>query len=408
VRVLIVSQYFEPEVTAASLRLAPIAAGLAERGHQVEVLCEVPNHPRGVVEDDFRGRPVVKRHADGYQVRHVWVRASPSKRARARLASYATFAASALTVGSALKRPDVVFASSPPLSVGVAGSLLATRHRAPLVLDVRDLWPQIALALGELEPGRVATAAERTERGLYRRAAAVTTPTEPFRSHIAALAGDPEKVHLLSNGTTREWLAAGELPADREGAGLPADRFVLTYAGNLGLSQELEVAIEVARTLGEGFQLLLLGDGTSRPRLEQLAADLAGREVAFRDSVPASEAMLVMRASDALLVSLADLPELGRTVPVKLYDSCAIGRPVILAAPGEARRLAERAGAAIVVEPGDPAGLAGAVRALRDDPRRADEVVTAGRAFAAANLRESGVEGLERLLRSVAGGGSTE
>jgi glycosyltransferase involved in cell wall biosynthesis len=404
VRVLIVSQYFEPEVTAASLRLAPIAAGLAERGHQVEVLCEVPNHPRGVVEDDFRGRLVVKRSSDGYQVRHVWVRASPSKGARARLTSYGTFAAGALTVGSAIKRPDVVFASSPPLSVGVAGALLAARHRAPLVLDVRDLWPQIALALGEIEPGRVATIAERVERSLYRRAAAVTTPTEPFRRHIAALAGDAAKVHLLPNGTTREWLAAGERPADRERAGLPADRFVWTYAGNLGLSQDLEVAIAAARMLGDGFQLLLLGDGSSRARLEQLAADLAGREVLFRDLVPVAEAMLVMRASDALLVSLTDLPELGRTVPVKLYDSCAIGRPVIVAAPGEARRLAEHAGAAVVVEPGDPAGLAEAVRALRADPERAERLVAAGREFAIANLRDAGVDGLERVLAQSASG----
>ena len=77
-RVLFVSQYFSPEVTAASLRLSALARGLAERGHEVEVLCEVPNHPSGVIEPGYRGRAVVRRPLDGYRVDHVWVWARPS------------------------------------------------------------------------------------------------------------------------------------------------------------------------------------------------------------------------------------------------------------------------------------------------------------------------------------------
>jgi glycosyltransferase involved in cell wall biosynthesis len=403
-RILIVSQYFSPEITAASLRLEPIAAGLAARGHDVEVVCEVPNHPRGVVEPDYRRRPVVVRGGDGYSVRHVWVRASPSKRARARLASYASFAAMATVVASSLRRPEIVFASSPPLSVGAVGELVARRHRSPLVVDVRDLWPEIALALGEIEPGRVARAAQRLERRLYRRAAAVTTATEPFRERIAEISGDPEKVHVVANGTTDEWLAVGEMPADRQAAGLPEDAFVWTYAGNLGLSQDLETAIEAAQLLGRDFELLLLGDGTRRPQLEAMAAARPQARVRFRDSVPVAEAQRVMRASDALLVSLADIPELGRSVPVKLYDSTAVGRPVIVAAPGEPRRLVADAGAALTVDPGEPAALAAAVRSLRGDPQLAQRLGAAGRAFAAANLRGRGVERLERLLVEVAGG----
>ena len=400
-RILIATQYFEPEITAASLRLEPLAAGLAARGHDVEVVCEAPNHPHGVVPAEYRGHLVTRRHANGYRVSHVWVKASESKRARARIGSYGSYAASAFAVGSAMKRPDVVISSSPPLSVGAVGALLARRHRVPAVFDVRDLWPQIAVALGEIGPGRLLTAVEGLERRLYRGAAAITTPTEPFRRHIAEIAGSEDKVHVLPNGTTRAWIEAGRRDPDKAAAGIPADRFVWTYAGNLGLSQNLDVAIDAARALGDGFQLLLLGDGTARRDLEERAGDLIGREVAFRASVPVTEAQVVMRASDALAVLLADVPALEKTIPVKLYDSCAIGRPVIVSAKGEARRLADEDGAALTLDPGDGAGLAAAVRRLRDDEALRDSLVDGGRRFAEANVREAGVEKLEGILEGL-------
>jgi glycosyltransferase involved in cell wall biosynthesis len=402
VRILVVTQYFSPEVTAASLRLEPISAGLAERGHDVEVICEVPNHPGGIVTRGYEGQFCVTRAVGGYRVHHVWVKASPSKRARARLAAYATFAASATLRGSALKGFDVVLASSPPLSVGVVGAVLAWRYRAPLVLDVRDLWPHIAVALGELRPGRVLALAERLERWLYRRAMAVTTPTDPFRRHIVGVGGQADNVEVIPNGTTRAWLDAGSAAPDRSVLGIDTGVFVTTYAGNLGLSQDLETAIEAVRLLGDQHRLLLLGDGTARTRLEEYARERAAGLVEFHEAVPPAEAARMMRASDALLVTLANDPELGRSVPVKIYDSCAVGRPLVAAIPGEARRLLVAAEAAVLVDPEDPEALASALESVRSDPARAQRVVENARIFAEANLRERGVERLNDLLENVA------
>lgn len=403
-RILIVTQYFAPELTAASIRLSAVADGLAAAGHEVQVLCEVPNHPNGVIEPDYKGRFVVSRDDAGYRVKHVWVHASPSKRARSRILSYASYSAVATAVGSTLRRPDAIVASSPPLTVGPVGWALAKRFRVPWVLDVRDLWPEVAVALGELEEGRVLRTAEGLERWLYARADAITTPTEPFRAHIAQISPDPGKVHVVGNGTDRRWLEAGRMEPDREAAGLPADRFVWTYAGNLGLSQNLETAIEAAEILGDGYELLLLGDGTTRPALEARAATCVRGRVTFRDSVPATEAMVIMRASDALLVSLADRPELGRSIPIKLYDSCAVGRPVILAAPGEPRRIAAEAEAALIVDPGSPQGLADAVRGLASSPEEAAALAGRGIDFAERNLRELGVARLAEVLTGIVDG----
>ncbi len=401
-RILIVSQYFAPEVTAASLRLGALAKGLAERGHEVEVVTEVPSHPAGVIEPDYAGRAVVKRSVDGYGVSHVWVWARPSKRARTRIANYASFGAMSCIVGAVRRRPDVVFASSPPLSVGLAGLLLGKRFRVPWVLDVRDLWPEVAVALGEIGEGPVLRAAERLERLLYRSAAGITVTTEPFVRHVEAHGATAPIVHL-PNGTTREWLEIGRAEADRAGSGLPENgTFAWTYAGNLGIAQGLSSAVDAARELGDGFQLTLLGNGAEREELMKRAGDQAGRSVVFRDQVEPERAAAIMRASDALLVSLAEQPALEKCVPGKLYQCGAMRRPMVVSAAGETRDLTEREHAGLTVAPGDVAGLAAAVRRLRDEPALADELTEGGARLAAQSLREEGVGKLEGLLTQVA------
>jgi glycosyltransferase involved in cell wall biosynthesis len=401
-RILILTQHFAPEVTAARARVEAFAAGLAAREHEVEVICAVPNHPEGIVHPEFRHRAIVRAEQDGYRVKYVWVRASPKKSVRNRLLLYATFAASATLAGALTRRPDVVLASSPPLPVGAAAAAVAARHRVPWVLDVRDLWPEAAVALGELPDGRAARAAERLERWLYKSAAAITTVTAPFCDDITERGVDADKVTLIPNGTTRQWLDAGELDADRVAADLPGDRFVWAYGGNLGLAQGLDAAIDAAADLGSDYQLLLIGDGPLRSQLEERAAELPDGLVDIRGLVQPDVAARTLRAADALLVPLDARPALRKFVPSKLFDCAALGRPVIVSAAGEASRIAAEAGAGLTVPPSDPVALADAVRALRDDPALRDRLSAAGRELARAYLRDRGVDRLDALLRSLA------
>lgn len=391
-RVLIATQYFQPERTAAALRLAPLAFGLGARGHEVDVVCEAPSHPEGLVHPGYGRKLVDRRSVEGATVHYVRTYTHPSKAASRRLLSYASYALAGALEGSRGGHPDVVFASSPPLSVGAVGWAIAKRHRVPWVLDVRDLWPAAAEALGAIKKGRALRAAERLERGLYASAAAVTTTTDPFRAHIEARGGTG-KTHIVPNGTTDDWLGLADQDVDRQSLDLPSDTFLWTYAGNIGLSYDLETAIQAARELGDGFTLLLLGDGPAKERLKQAAAASRGH-VVFRDAVAPPTAARFMRASDALLVSA---PLLG-AVAVKLYDSCAVGRPAVVVGPGETARVAEQAGAGVIVPPDSPHDLAGAVRNLSDDSALRSRVIEGGLKFARAHRRNDQVPVLEQIL----------
>jgi glycosyltransferase involved in cell wall biosynthesis len=397
-RVLIASQYFPPEITASAARNHAFALALAERGHEVRVVAEAPSHPHGVIAPGYR-RPVNRRRIDGIDVSYVWIAASPKKSAARRILNYASYAAMASAAGSTMRGVDVVLASSPPLSVGAAGAALAGRHRVPWVLDVRDLWPEIAVAMGELRGDRLIAGAERLERSLYRGAARIVTVTEPFRQAIERRGGEG-KVSVVPNGTTRTWLDLASSEPDRDALGLPADRFVWTYAGNLGRAQGLDAAVDAAGELGDGFQLLVVGDGPEKTQLEQRAARLPAGSVAFRAAVPGPLAAELMRASDALLVPLAGWPVLESFVPSKLFDSCAVARPVIVAAAGEPSRLA--GDAVLAVSPEDAGELADAVRRLRDEPDLREELGRRGFEFASEHERGRGAERVAELLEELA------
>jgi glycosyltransferase involved in cell wall biosynthesis len=405
-RVLILTQHFTPEITAARSRLHPMAELLAQRGHEVEVLTAVPNHPEGVIAKEFRGRISIRRELNGFHVHHVWVKTSPRKTKWTRLVLYGSYATMATLAGFATRRPDVVFASSPPLPVAAAGMAVAFRHRIPWVMDVRDLWPEVAVVLGELTNKQMIGAAERLERRLYSSAAAITTVTEAFRSDIAARVGDDSKISLIRNGTTPLWLEASSSEVDRAKLGMPTDRFVWTYAGNVGIAQGLESAIDASAELDDGYQLLIIGGGAMLEPIKRRAEALPPGRVVFHGiSEPALTASY-LRASDASLVPLAPRPELAKYIPSKLFDCCAVGRPVILAAAGEARELVVAAEAAYPVPPGDPMALAKAVRTLRADAGLRGRLAQRGKAFASEHLRERQVGQLEQVLRAAVDGRS--
>jgi glycosyltransferase involved in cell wall biosynthesis len=398
-KITLLTQYFPPEIGATQTRMDTFATELAARGHEVRVICEVPNHPQGIVHEDYRRRLLRRREDRGSEVVHVWVRANPERTTRSLLAFYGSYMAMATAIGGLGPRPDVLLASSPPLPVAVAAAALAARHRVPWVMDVRDLWPEAAVALGELSNPRALLLAERLAGWLYRDAQAITAVTEPFGHHIAARAGDPAKVHIVPNGTTARWMNGAALDVDRATLGLASNEFLWVFAGNVGAAQGLESAVDAAELLGEGFRLLILGDGPARRGLEQRAARSPSARVEFREQVHPDVAVRYLRAADCLLVSLSAHPALRSFVPSKLYDCCAVGRPVVLAAEGEPVRLVEAHGAALPVPPGNPVAIAEAVRRLRREPHLGRRLAEAGHRFGAQNLRERHVDRLERILQ---------
>ena len=385
-RVLVVSQYFPPETGGPPNRIASIVEGLKDAGHDVHVITEKPNYPTGVIWDGYRDGVFLDREYDGVPVTYAWVLADPKKRPSTRILFYVSFMLTSVAASLRLKgRFDVVLATSPPLFVGLAGWAISKLKRAKFVFDVRDLWPDLAVEMGELKNPRMIRLAKRIERFIYRHADGITAVTDSFRRDISCTAATRVPVGLVMNGTIPE-----TFERDAEGAGLREemswqDRFVVIYAGNVGLCQGLDHVLDAAAALVEEAPQVLfgfVGEGAVKEHLMAEAARRLLHNVQFVPRVSLEKAAAYMAASDALLVPLADEAIYQKFIPSKLFDSMAAGRPLLLAVDGEARRILNRAGAGLYYAPESGGALADGVRRLLEHPEQRREMGRKGRAFA--------------------------
>ena len=398
-RVLVVSQYFPPETGGPQNRVASLVDGLRAAGHEVHVITEKPNYPTGVVWDGYREKFFLDSDYNGVPVTYAWIFADPKKRTLTRLLFYVSFMLSSVAASFRLRgRFDVVLATSPPLFVGLAGWAISKLKRAKFVFDVRDLWPDVAVAMGELANPRVADLAKRVEAFIYREADGITAVTDSFCEDIRRLAGSGKAVTRITNGTVPEHFQVAEpKPAVRERLSLPSGAFIVTYAGNLGLAQGLDHVLDAAALTATDSDVLflLVGAGAARDRLAQEAQRRALSNVRFVPRVPLEEAAAYMAASDALLVPLGKHGIYRKFIPSKLFDSMASERPVLLSVPGESKAILEEAEAGLYYAPEDGAALAEAVRALKASP---DTEVMGKRGAAYVAARFSRAKQAEKLV----------
>lgn len=383
--VVLLSQYFHPEVGATQTRARELARAFARAGHRVTVICEVPNHPHGVIPPEYRGKRFVWETLDGYRVLRVWVAASPVKTFRTRLAFYLSYMVMAtLAAFRRLGPVDLVVATSPPLPVAMAGWALSALRRARFVMDVRDLWPDAAVALGELSRPWMIRAAARVERFLYRRALLIPAVTRGFLDAIAAKGIARDKLTWAPNGTLPAVFHDGPRdPALRETLGL-GDRFTVTFAGLFGIAQGMDFLLDLAASYREdpGIVFLFVGDGPLRARLQaRVAAEGLADRVVLHPQVPLEAVTPVLNASDLLLVPLKADPVFATFIPSKLFDFLACRPPVLLGVAGEAAALLAESGGGLAAAPEDLASYRDAIARLRDDPAAARAMGEAGQRF---------------------------
>jgi colanic acid biosynthesis glycosyl transferase WcaI len=384
-RFLILTQYYPPEIGAAQARLSAFAKQLQHAGHEVEVVTALPNYPSGAFAPSDRRRLARHEVIDGIHVRRVWMYPATGAGGR-RLLSYLSFTVTGLLRSLGARRPDVVFVESPPLFLAATGWIVARRFGARVVMNVSDLWPDSARDLGLIGEGLRLRLAERLERWLYRRVDAVTAVTEGIRTRLVEAKGVPrERVLFLPNGADLDsQTAPADVPELRARLGLPTRPFVL-YAGNHGFAHSLETLV-LAAELVPDVDVVLVGDGSEKPRIEALVAERGLRNVRFLPPVPQSEVPALYALAMAGVSTIRDAAVMEGARPAKALATMAAGRPILYAGRGEGADLVRSAEAGIAVPPEDPEALGAAIRALAADPAEAARLGANGRRYIEQNL----------------------
>lgn len=408
-RVLYLSQYFPPEVGATQTRAFEMARHLVSAGHEVTMLTEVPNHPSGIIPPQYRGKLLERSDFEGIDVVRIWVKASPVKTFRNRMMFYISYMMGAVLFGllGARGRYDVIYATSPPLFVGGAAVILSYLRRTPLIFEVRDLWPESAVAMGEVTNFRAVALAGKLEELCYNRARSVVVVTGGIRQRLEER-GFGSKLTLIPNGANTDLFKPDPVGAAafRAEMGLRSE-FLVLYAGIHGLAQGLETVLEAAWELSgvPDVHFVFIGEGPKKAELVALKNKLELENVTMLPERSRSEMPACLTAADVALVPLRRLDLFRGALPSKMFDAWACACPVILGIDGEAREVMEEAKAGVFVEPEDAGQLAAVIRRLKQDPEQLQRYGRNGRLFVVAHFsRQCLAARLEALLLEIVEG----
>jgi colanic acid biosynthesis glycosyl transferase WcaI len=397
VRVALISQFYPPEPLAAANRIDAMARAFAAAGHDVRVYTAMPSFPDGVIPAAYRGRRHLIETGGGVTVERVWTYASAATPGN-RILNWISAALGILRRIVAVKeRYDVIVVSSPPISLALPALAAAFAHAAPLVVDIRDVFPDVAVKMGAWKAdSRLARFVGRVADALYRRAVLVTSVTRPQCDEIVARGVDPAKVLLASNG-----FDPVEPSAVPPVAPLPGVRDVV-YVGNMGLSMALDVVLDAAARLRDDptIRFVMIGGGSAAAGLRARAAAEGLTNVVFTGPLPRADAARALADAAATVVPL--VATIVDTLPTKLFDAMIAGTPIVLSAAGEAQRVVERGDVGLVVAPEDPDALAAAVRRLLADPELQARFRANGPPFVRENYDRAAVmRGLVERVRAL-------
>jgi lipopolysaccharide/colanic/teichoic acid biosynthesis glycosyltransferase/glycosyltransferase involved in cell wall biosynthesis len=362
-RILIVSQWFDPEPTCKGLLFA---RELVARGHQVEVLTGFPNYPGGKVYPGYRIRPWAWERLDGIDVLRVCIYPSHDNSGFQRVLNYMSFALSAAVIGTALiRKPDVMYVYHPPITVGLAAAVIGFLRRTPFLYDIQDLWPDTVAASGMMSNPTALGLLGNLCKFVYRRASHITVLSPGFKKTLTARGVPSGKMDAIYNWCQEESVPRRtSLPAERLGR---ADRFCVLFAGTMGRAQGLDsvlLAAQICQTSVPIAEFLFMGAGVDRSRLERMAEELQLDNVRFLPPQPMQAMGRILAGADALLVHLKDDPLFRITIPSKTQAYLAAGKPILMAVRGDAADLVKRSQSGVLCQPGDPQSIADAVKKL--------------------------------------------
>ena len=374
---------------APAARAVELSRHWARMGHEVTVLTGFPNHPTGIVPEEWRSR-LHRLHdteiIDGVRVVRTWLWPLPNRKTHERILNYTSFCVSAALSGLALRRPEVVIATSPQLLCALSGWWLAWWKRVPFVFEVRDLWPESLAAVGASSEGTLLHRMLGALAGfLYRRADRIVVVAPAFQDHLVRYWNVPAaKISVVENGVETDLFRLEPAATDVRKQLKLEERFLICYIGTMGNAHGLETLIAAAEELQTALpraMFLLIGEGAEKERIVKIAAGRGLNNIRFLGQQPRERIPVYVSAADVCLVMLRKSELFKTVIPTKLLEYMACERPTIVAVDGQARQIVEEAGAGVFVEPENSKALVKAILELSEEPERRRQMGASGRQY---------------------------
>ena len=389
-KLIILTQYFPPEVGAPQNRLYEMAIRLQKKGVEIEVLTAMPNYPSMEIHEEYKGKWYVREEMNGMRIHRAWIWVGKSKSILPRLLNYFSFVFTSLWIGCfKLSKADYLLCESPPLFLGISAVLFKRTKKAKLIFNVADLWPESAEKLGLITNKTLLKITSRLEEYLYKSSALITGQAQGIVKNIQQRF--PSKtVYWLPNGVDLSFYNPDKTSTRwREENGFAPNDFIILYAGIIGHAQALEIVLKSAALTKKqpAIKWILLGSGPEKEKLLAMQKEMNLTNVYFYPPVPKSTMPEILKAVDASLVPLRKIDLFLGIIPSKVFEAMAMKIPLLLGVDGESKELfIEQGKAGLAFIPEDAEDLVKNALHLYNNKEESLKFGENGRSYAEANF----------------------
>jgi colanic acid biosynthesis glycosyl transferase WcaI len=360
-RLLIVTQWFDPEPTPRGLAFAK---ALKMRGFDVQVVTGFPNYPGGRLYSGYKIKLWQRETIDGVSILRLPLFPSHNSRAISRAANYISFFLSVLVyLAFFAKKADIAYVYHPPLTVSLAAAIARYIRRTPTIIDIQDLWPDTIRATGMIGNQRLLSIIDSACNWLYRHVDHIVVLSPGFKRILVSRNVAESKITQIYN-----WADAAEVQTQNldivPDSMKKNEKFRVLFAGNMGKAQGLDTVLDAAKLVAfecPSVELILMGGGVELEHLKSRVMVERIDNVTFLPRVSMKDAKRFLVAADALLVHLKLDPLFEITIPSKTQAYMAAGRPIIMAVPGDAAELVVQAKGGIVALSENPQSVSYAI-----------------------------------------------
>lgn len=359
--ILFLSDNFYPESNAPATRTFEHAREWVNKGHKVTVVTSAPNFPEGKLFKNYKNNWLLKQKIEGIDVWRVKTYIAANKGFLKRTIDFFSFMLSSLLFGLFTKNVDIVVGTSPQFFTTISAWALAKFKRVPYVFELRDIWPASIRAVGALRGSWIISVLEKIELFFYQQADLIISVTNSFKLELQNRGVAIDKIKVVFNGVDLEKYSPlnekDEIFADKYKL---KDKFVIGYIGTHGLAHDLENVIKAADLIAKEdyIRIVLAGGGADRSRLEKIVCERDIGNIVMIPLQPKEQMQKIWSLCDISLVHLKNSPLFKTVIPSKIFESMAMGLPILMALPvGEATNIIELYKAGIIVSPGQPKEL---------------------------------------------------
>jgi glycosyltransferase involved in cell wall biosynthesis len=366
-KILFLTDNFPPEVNAPATRTFEHCCEWVKNGVEVTIITCAPNFPQGKVYPGYKNKLVQSEVMQGIKVIRVWTYITANEGFIRRTIDYLSFAIAAFWAGLFIKT-DIIIATSPQFFTAASGRWLSFFKRKPWIMEVRDLWPESIKNVGAAKDGPIIRFFEWWEKRLYKTSKHIVVVTDAFKEAIIKKSINGDKISVVKNGANLELYQPGEKNQQlAESLGLEGKK-VVGYIGTHGMAHKLDFILRCAQKVQEkNYHFLFIGAGAEKANLLKLRDELNLTNVTFLDPVEKQLVPGYISITDISLIPLRNSELFKTVIPSKIFETSAMGKPILLGVRGESRQIIEEFGAGIYFEPENQADFLQKLEQLSGD-----------------------------------------